>query len=263
MEPEGAVLHLVHVLERHAVPEWSPDEYQGRDAAQSVLDEAEAWLMQHSSLARITTELLHGDAAEQIVKATADGDLIVIGSKRGDRHTDARFESVPRKVAALAGCVTVVVPASWNDRLGPVIVGVGDDEISGDPVAFAAQTAELTGSALEIVHGWQVLPVATRVPAGMGMTSAEATASELHHTEVTAEGVRSDHKLLHVLVISESGRALDLVAERAALGSLAVVGRRRTGLLAEWLLGSVTHDLLLRLPSPVAVVPTLRPSAAQ
>ena len=260
-ELQHAELHLLYVLRGHAVPDWTGEEYNRRDAAESVLDDAEAWVMQHLPLARITSELRHGDAAEQIVAATTDADLIVVGSKRGDPATDARFESVPRKVASLARCVTVVVPATWSDRVGPVVVGVGDDEVSGDPVDFAVETAELTSSALEIVHGWQPLPVPSHIPVGLGVSSARIATTEQHRADLVAERVRTRHESLQVRTVSESGRALDLVAERAALASLTVVGRRRSGLLADWLMGSVTHDLLLRLPSPVAVVPTLNTPA--
>lgn len=256
-ELESADIHLLYVLDASPIADWAPIEDSWREAAESVLDDAENWLAEFAPSVRFTRELQEGDAARLLILGSSAADLVVVGSKRGDPTVDARFESVPRKVAALSHRTTVVVPATWNARTGPVIVGVGDDEVSSAPVAFAARSAELTRERLRVVHGWYAMPIASRIPVPVGVAPDGVQRAEQHRTDEVAADARERFPDVDVEAISEPGRALDLVASEAERASLTVVGRRRTGLLAEWLLGSVTHDLLLRLPSPVAVVPTL------
>ncbi len=255
-ERSGATVRVMCVAE----PPYPIDEVvdPGLDRADAALSAAEEWLRQRAPGVAVERRLGAGDPATVLVAAAADADLVVIGSKRGDAAHPARFELVPRKVAAVADAIVVVVPATWTEWDGRVVVGVGEEEVSDAPIEFAAAVAERRRVPLAIVHAWSSVPSLARAASA---TFAVQPPDEPEERATVAElraWVQAAHPDLDVVDISIHGNALLAMIAEGVNSSLAVVGRRRTGLLAEWLLGSVTHELLVELPCPVAVVPTLR-----
>ncbi|MEE3703947.1 universal stress protein, partial [Pasteurella multocida] len=63
------------------------------------------------------------------------------------------------------------------------------------------------------------------------------------------------HGRLAVDAVLEHGRPSVVLSQRADGARLAVVGTHGRRAIAGLLLGSVGHDLLMNMPSPVAVVP--------
>ncbi|PJJ70962.1 nucleotide-binding universal stress UspA family protein [Diaminobutyricimonas aerilata] len=215
------------------------------------------------SAAGITARVELGDATRRLVEASRDADLLVIGSKRGDREHPAHFERVPRKVATLAACPVVVVPARWTPAPGPILVGVGDEEVSTAPLDFAARSARIDGRPVHVVHAWWIVPRVAPAEA-LAVPPPEEDRARAEHRRVVETAVGYLQERADVAVTGEAieGGTVRVMVEQARRAALTVVGSRRSGLFAEWLLGSLTHDLLLHLPCPVAVVPTtVRPSA--
>ena len=70
-----------------------------------------------------------------------------------------------------------------------------------------------------------------------------------------ATRIRTAYPQLTVTDLMESGSATVALTHEAKRASLVVVGTRGHGALTSLLLGSVSHDLLLNMPAPVAVVP--------
>lgn len=259
---EGASLEVVTVAELAPAGDVGWTELT-IDAAERASQEGLELARDMAPLPGVSARLEIGDPARRMVEASRGADLLVIGSKRGDREHPVHFERLPRKVATLAACPVVVVPAWWTPRAGPVLAGVGDEEISTAPLEFAVRSARLLGTSVRVVHAWWIVPAVAPVTALAAPPAMEQQRARAEHQRIVDEAV-APYADTDVEMSAEAieGGTVRIMVEQARSAVLTVVGSRRSGLFAEWLLGSLTHDMLLHLPSPVAVVPTTpRPSA--
>jgi len=78
-----------------------------------------------------------------------------------------------------------------------------------------------------------------------------------------AQRVRDNHPGLEVVEILETGPAAPVLVEAASQAELLVVGTHGRGSVGSLILGSVSHDVLLNLPCPVAVIPRRPPTAPE
>jgi nucleotide-binding universal stress UspA family protein len=78
-----------------------------------------------------------------------------------------------------------------------------------------------------------------------------------HRTLLTdaAQRIRDEHRGLAVVEQLYSDDAADAIVSAVGDASLTVVGSHGRGAIAGLVLGSVSHAVLLALPTPVAVVP--------
>ncbi len=85
-----------------------------RQAAEDATAKAAARLSSGQPPA-VTVQTVHGFAAEELIKASADSELLVLGARGGGfaRHI---LGSVSTKVVHHAGCPVVLVPASEERR---------------------------------------------------------------------------------------------------------------------------------------------------
>jgi nucleotide-binding universal stress UspA family protein len=204
--------------------------------------------------ADVTRVLRTGQPRSELVRAARDADLVVVGTSRRGTVADSIYGSLPIRLAAAAPCPVVVVPAAWSRGSG-VMVGLEGTGQQPPVVDFAAREAEAAGEELTVVHTWNVptlIAVAAfahpRVWGGMLDLHARALAATMAH-------VRSSWPDLTVHERLKEGIAARILTEDAAESSLLVVGRSDHGAVGDALLGSTSHDLLLTMPCPVAVVP--------
>jgi len=90
------------------VSAWTTDEHQVEERQRHVVDGVRR---ETETPVSTSCEVVHGDAVEVLVQASAGADLLVVGSHgiSGLRH--AGQESVSGACARLAECPCVVVPA--------------------------------------------------------------------------------------------------------------------------------------------------------
>lgn len=267
---DGARLELVHVIERS----WSdsgPRPTRLLELASKTLLEAEEGIaVHHARTARdrrtqasdsasvrtvapdieVTTRTLFGHVGHELVAASAEADLLVIGtpSDAERRHTFA--SSIAARVAAVAGCTVVAVPHGWEDGGEGIVVGV-DGEPGAEPaVEFATDEAAALGEPLTIVCAGYI---ANPLLAGLVPEVSLGDRRE-RIAEDTAERVRAEHPGLTVFAETiETSPARGMVAE--AEGSrLLVIGTHDRRGVQRVMLGSVGHDVLLNALTPVAVV---------
>ena len=203
----------------------------------------------------VSTRVRFGLPHEAIVRASQNADLLVIGTNKTSPAAGIIHGTLPLKVAGRAGCVTVVVPAAWGHALGPVIAGWSDDETAERALDFAADEAGRRDVPLTIVHSWAPPSISAMDDLRPLDTLEQLFAADRRRLNESAQRVRDDHPGLVVTCTMLSGSAAVAIVRAAAGASLVVVGSRGRGAIAELFLGSVSHDVLLNMPAPVAVVP--------
>jgi nucleotide-binding universal stress UspA family protein len=236
-----------------------------REAARSLLAEAEAAASGRAPGLAVSTEVGREPAADSLLRAAAStapqapgvstaAVTIVVGSRGLGGFSTLLLGSVGLTVAGQARCPVVVVRGTKQPSNGVVVVGVRDE---GDleAVRFAAETARRRKASLRLLSTWTYLQyIATMAPMADAVrvtveTGAAASTrflgsvrEEFPDLEVTEEVVR---------VPSPAG---ELVAA-SMRADLVVVGARRPAHHVGRALGRVTHAVLQHAHCPVAVVP--------
>lgn len=204
----------------------------------------------------ITTRVETGDPVSTLIEASKDAALLVIGSDyRGPGDGPARGSHGIRVVAA-ADCPVVVVPDLEldDDRRG-VIVGVDGSPVSEAAIAFAAAEADRLGEPLTAVIAWT--PIA--VPRNAFMITPDSYRAGLEQAarealSVSLAGLRGRYPDLDIDERVAEGYPSVVINELAENARLTVVGTHGRGRLRQFLLGSISHEVLQRLAAVTAVV---------
>jgi len=242
---------------------WSPvggpdDDFQ--PAYERALAEAGHYVAQNFPTVKATSVVRRGAPVDELVRASADADLLVIGTNKTGALVGAVHGTLPLRLAAHAVCPVAVVPAGWTPHGDKVVVGIEDDGTMDAPLDIAVAEAARREAQLELVHAWSI-------PATLGVDFGAAVPfdalAEAHEDIVLRafERVRSEHPTIALSTTLMQGAAAPALVEAAATASLLVVGTHGRGAVAGLILGSVSHDVLLNMPCPVIVVPRSRRGA--
>jgi len=90
----------------HSYPEDNFDEQLARAAVQEFVDKAAGEI---GEAPEITVSIGTGDAAEELVKASQDADMLVVGSRGGGGFARLLMGSVSSQVVHHASCPVVVI----------------------------------------------------------------------------------------------------------------------------------------------------------
>jgi len=225
-----------------------------RSGYQSVVDAAADRAREVLSAHDVQTTLRSGDPAHALIAASRTADLVVIGTNHTGSIAGILHGTLPLRVAGRSRCTTVVVPAGWTDSGSGVVAGWADDGTAETVVAFAAAEAERRGEELTLVHSWHVPPAI-----GLDITTSAfrfadlETASREQFSGVVAR-TRAAHPTLFVVEHLTPGSASVALVSRAQRAALVVVGSHARSALGGLILGSVSHDVLMNMPAPVAVL---------
>ena len=141
-----------------------------------------------------------------------------------------------------------------------IVVGVDGSPGAEQAIVFAAREAAAHGATLRLVSAW-VIPTSVLASGGVGADmyrSFETEAREIvHDAAASAAAVEPAIVIEEATVEGHAGNVLVKEAERA---DLVVLGRRGHGGLSEFLLGSVSHQVVDHARCPVVIVP---PAAAE
>jgi nucleotide-binding universal stress UspA family protein len=226
---------------------WSPVDASDDDfqpAYERALAEAAGYAARAFPEVKTTSFVRRGVPVDELVRASQDADLLVIGTNKTGKLVGAVHGTLPLRLAAHAGCA----------------VGVEDDVTAAAPVAAAAAEAEDRSDPLSLVHAWSI-------PATLGVDFGATVPFDAlieAHTEILARSVArvaSTHPALTVASQLIQGSAAPALVAAAASARLLVVGTHGRGAVAGLILGSVSHDVLLNMPCPVIVVPRTKPGA--
>ena len=224
----------------------------GRDAAQFA---------EQSPRSNVEMVMLRGGSVDRLARESERADIVVLGSHSVGLLARVFNATVPLALAPRSSCPVVIVPADWVPSSGPVVVGV-DQPTSITAHEFAAREAERLDRALVLVRAWELPPFVTTALLGAGAVDDAIREANAELLATAASGIERRHGSLSVigkLSYATPSRALAAGAESM---ELVVIGTHHRHTLAEWMLGSVGHDLVMHLPCPVAIVPPVDGSDA-
>lgn len=200
----------------------------------------------------VTTTILRGLPHDALITAGLSSDLLVIGTNKTSPIAGILHGTLALKVAGQSSCITVVVPVNWAPGTGQVVAGWNDDPTSEEALDFAAAEASRSKVGVTIVHTWTAAPTSAGTPAAI--VDEIMTTNDLLLASA-AYRVERAYPNLSVTQALHPGSAAVAIVRAARGASLVVVGSRGRGAIAGFFLGSVSHDVLLNMPAPVAVVP--------
>jgi len=249
----GLDVELLTVAEMGWIPAGAA-EVDYRNAYEQALWQAGESVTAATHGAVVSHTMVWGTPVEQLVEASSRADLLVLGSQKTPAVTGFLSGTVPLRVVAHSACPTVVVPAGWEPGAREVVVGAALEPSDEAVFEFAAEEAERSQSAMRIVHA---LPFTETVFASELI--APESLDDVRDIEERALRVAVDefaarHPRLKVSMAAPQVGAARALADEGRDASLVVVGTHGRGLLRRLALGSVSHELLLRAPCPVAVV---------
>ena len=260
---QGASLRLLHAA----------GDRKGMARAQEALEEIGDKV--HARLGiKLTVEALDGELLPTAITAARAAGLLVIGPRRSNPLREWISGTQAERLIRLCRVPTLVVkrPAAPGrnaalgsgaepGRYGRVLV----------PVDLRPESASLIASAMsfsrdpqtQIFHAWGG-GSEHRTNAAQGDASrSSATAIEIAHWTLNELIRSSGAQELGAVSSIAFGRVADcvLAKERATSAELVVIGKRRRGLLADFVLGGVTQDVLARSHADVLVMPSKQNSA--
>jgi len=251
-------------------------------AGRSAVDAQLAERRVHRTLARLARELHHGhelrwlspagdaDTMAQIVAATAQADLVVLSGGTGGWLRTLLFGTPTERIVRLAGRPVLVVkhaPAAAWAPCAPyrrALVTLDLAQAAAPALDWAARLAPQ--ARLHLLHALSV-PLVSRLRLADGSATLQrtlverASAASLHRLWCLAAGVTGQRTLTTVAEGPPAALALSKGRETGA--DLIVVGKHpRQSLLADFLLGSTTRQLLAEAATDVLVVPLPAPATA-
>ncbi|MFF4546923.1 universal stress protein [Streptomyces sp. NPDC001406] len=256
-------LRVVHAWRFH------PHEAEGagdRDAqhrwvSDGVTEAVRAVTGRHPELT-VTMDVVEGHAAEALVGAAAEAEMLVLGSRGHGAVVGFLLGSVGQQVIAEAARPVVLVRA--GDRPAAeaagreVVVGQqGGPQDSAAVLRFAFETAAARGATVRAVRAWTLPPVFAYSPASLKLLD-EAGGLEPYEKKALADALKPWRERFPAVRVAEQvemGSAGQVLLSVAGQAQLMVVGRRAHYTAVGARIGSVAHGVLHHADCPVAVVP--------
>ncbi|MGO4593785.1 universal stress protein [Leifsonia sp. 2TAF2] len=267
---DGARLELVHVIERT----WGDNPAEPSHllvlAVKSLLEAEKRIALHHAHevLERqpvaagaaapsgqapedieVSTHFRYGHIGPELAAISRETDLLVIGTLAEADRQRAFAGSLAVRVAAVAECPVAVIPHSWTDVGRGVVVGVDGELQTETAVEFAAAEAEALGEPLTVVCAGYVAN-----PLLAGLVPEISLGDRRERIAEEAAGLaRERHPGVIVLTeVLDTAPSRALVAESDG-ASMLVVGVHDRHNVQRLMLGSVAHDVLLDMRTPVVV----------
>jgi nucleotide-binding universal stress UspA family protein len=251
----GLPLRLLHVVEGQLKRTRYLSESAIDAEVKSILERSQHEVEKHPAI-QAHTEVEVGAPATELVKASRDASLLVLG-RRG-RGTFARLllGSVSTAAATRSMVPSVVVPAGW-DRAAhakePIVVGVEDTTGSEAALRYAFETAARTGARIHAVHAWDVASIygwdTKSIVGDFRRWSMDAS-------EIPAEAAapwRERFPDVHVSYFPHHGHVVAGLLEEADEAQCLVVGGRRHRPVTGAMIGSSALGVLHHASCPVVV----------
>ncbi|MDX2760367.1 universal stress protein [Streptomyces sp. ME08-AFT2] len=269
----GLPLRLVHVWE--PVPEPMAQapllgaETQAHWSERIPRETAEGLRLRHPGV-HVEMEQISGRPADALAEAAKDAELLVLGSRGLSGIGGFLVGSVGTAVIAHTETPVILVRAGEQaadeheaDPAGipsaatayrPVVLGLDTGQPDDTVIAFAFEEAARRGTALRVVHGWNLppyfaygLPADPELNAELGRQEAAALAGVLRPW-------RQKYPEIEVVEVSRCGSPANHVIDASRAASLVVIGRRTRRSPIGAHIGPVTHAVLHHATAPVAVV---------
>lgn len=204
---------------------------------------------------KVKTQLVRGDPRHLLERFSSPSRVMVLAAHDPAIREPLFAWSLTERLISEARGPLVIVPIGPSSRGAGVgiVVGVDGSAESTAAVAFAADEAERTHSALTLVHAW-LEPIPVTIVGDIAADDLpwlESSHREILEQEAGRLRDRRPDLIVHtVLEQSPTAQALVLHGRSA---SLLVVGARGYGPFRGRLVGSITTALLRMMPCPIAV----------
>ncbi|WP_431933810.1 universal stress protein [Nonomuraea jabiensis] len=223
-----------------------------RREGQRILREAEDLVRGRQPTVEVTTEDVEGAPAEVLREQAKDATEVVVGSRGLGGFAGALLGSVSMHVAGHVHCPVVVVRGERRPVCHEVVVGVDDSPECEPALAYAFEQAKLRGSALRVVHAWQ-LPVHAFAPE-IAYDMDEIRTAQHQVVRDRVQIFSGHHPEVKVVEDVQSAHPVEALTDASERADLLVVGSHGRGALGSMLLGSVSRGVLHHAHCPVAVV---------
>nr|WP_276512232.1 universal stress protein [Cryobacterium roopkundense] len=250
----GGELVMVRVVDRTSESaDYFMPESVAASAPIALKNDADRVQEAHPSV-QVRSELLPGDPIEELKRLSTENALVVVGTHRREGPT-VRYEwSVGARLAGAANGPVAIIPESNGVQGVGVVVGVDGSAAANAAVQFAAAEANRTGDELHAVHAWQeplVWPESAIPDLEFLQSLEDIHQNVLDESVALAQVSYPDLRVRSSLV---RGAAQWALLEAARSAALLVVGNHGVHGIKRFLLGSVSHSLVLNIQSPTVVV---------
>lgn len=198
-----------------------------------------------------------GGSVKGLVDHADDQHLLVVGKRGLGAFARILAGSTSIGVAGRAQVPVVVVPDTWDpgSATGDVLVGVAVDETQTPALRFAFTAAQRHGAGVRVVHAVDPHPQLTWEPVVAEVVFRELDEDRTDELETLAGPLLEEFPDVPVEITSARGNPGNVLLDEGATSRLVVLGRRRSGVLGGFPLGSVARGVLHHAEVPVAVVP--------
>ncbi|GAA2223879.1 universal stress protein [Herbiconiux moechotypicola] len=214
---------------------------------------------------QVSSRVLPGNPVHVLCEqAEATGaELLVVGSYRKDLYERLTTSAVSVRVAAAAKVTVAVIPDLPPAHRSGVVVGVDGSDASAALLDAAMAEAARLGEPVSVVTAWTLPPLTQPdfTPDSELYDALEERARDVVADAVSqvrdrraadaAPGSGPDPVITTSVVLDAPAPALITAASEAALLVIGSHGRRG---LSRFLLGSVSHDVLIHAPCPLLVL---------
>jgi nucleotide-binding universal stress UspA family protein len=208
---------------------------------------------------QVLTTMLRGTPADEVLRASGEADLVVMGADRPRRLAGVFHGSLALRIAAGVHCPLVVVPSGWEPGDGAIVAGIAVDASDVAALAFAAAEASARGGSLVLLHAVSLPRTISLGEFVSPLAFEDLVDVRTRAMDELAGGLSSDFPALDIRARVDHGVAARVLAEAGRGSEMIVVGTHGRTAFGGRIIGSVSHDVLLNIPCPVAVVPPLLP----
>ncbi|MFJ9898278.1 universal stress protein [Streptomyces sp. NPDC091280] len=265
----GLPLRLVHAYEGLAPGACDLPELEApRFWAQRILRDAMDRVNERYPQVCLSADQIARPAAEALVQAGAQGELLVLGSRAFSGFGGFMAGSVALAAVARATGPVVLVRADWRpedehvpdaggrpsvrERYRDIAVGVDIAHPDDRVLEFAFSSAASRNAPLRVVHTWQPQYALAAPPPRAGDTARRTAGQAL---TVLLDPWREKFPAVGVREVVENGRPAQRVVDSTKDAGLLVVGRKTRAARLGAHTGPVAHAVMHHARCPVVIIP--------
>lgn len=215
---------------------------------------------------RASVRVVQGDPFGEALRAGREAGLVVIGSRRPNALREWVLGTPAERLIRLCGQPVLVVKQPARARYRRILVPV-DLSVAGGQ-AVAAASALSSSPAIEVFHSLSTKNEITMRAADVPETEMRryrkisVDRARMRISELIGTTTATAPLLTTPSVGFGSPSFMVLAKEQAMRAELIVIGKRRRGMLADFLLGSVTQRVLAGSRADVLVLPRWKAQSA-
>jgi len=243
-----------------SAPEWEAWRTGREREGQTSLERAAEPLRRQGRA--VETAVAFGDAADRIILAAADADLIVMGSHGRGGGGRVLYGSVADRVVRHATVPTLIVRGGERPAAAPplsrLVVPLDGSPLAERALPVAASLANDLGLPIHLVRVVDFAMVKATVQAGVRAATASAQAQEAvrHEAEdyLAAQALQLRNRDLAATSEVRTGAPAAELLDAIRPGDLVVLTTHGRGGLRRWLLGSMAEKLVRLASTPVLLM---------